>query len=142
MILNKCRSGETLMPLDTSRYRNKLKQNNPQVNLVPLIDVIFTILIFLMVAASFQGATDVSSGKPQINQTTGPSDYYLIPVAGLKTVTVNGVDMSKDIRNGAIAVHTSVIDQGDISIKANQGTIIITTPPGISPEEAVNAPQA
>ena len=129
------------MPLDTSRYRNKLKQNNPQVNLVPLIDVIFTILIFLMVAASFQGAADVSSGKPQINQTTGPSDYYLIPVAGLKTVTVNGVDMSKDIRNGAIAVHTSVIDQGDINIKANQGAIIITTPAGISPEEAVNAPQ-
>lgn len=129
------------MPLDTSRYRNKLKQNNPQVNLVPLIDVIFTILIFLMVAASFQGSADVSSGKPQINQTTGPSDYYLIPVSGLKTVTVNGVDMSKDIRNGAIAVHTTVIDQGDINIKANQGAIIITTPPGISPEEAVNVPQ-
>lgn len=129
------------MPLDTSRYRNKLKQNNPQVNLVPLIDVIFTILIFLMVAASFQGSADVSSGKPQINQTTGPSDYYLIPVAGLKTVTVNGVDMSKDIRNGAIAVHTTVIDQGDINIKANQGLITITTPAGISPEEAVNAPQ-
>jgi len=129
------------MPLDTSRYRNKLKQNNPQVNLVPLIDVIFTILIFLMVAASFQGAADVSSGKPQINQTTGPSDYYLIPVSGLKTVTVNGVDMSKDIRNSAIAVHTTVIDQGDINIKANQGAIIITTPAGISPEEAVNAPQ-
>lgn len=129
------------MPLDTSRYRNKLKQNNPQVNLVPLIDVIFTILIFLMVAASFQGAADNSSGKPQINQTTGPSDYYLIPVAGLKTVTVNGVDMSKDIRNGAIAVHTSVIDGGDINIKANQGAIIITTPAGISPEDAVNAPQ-
>lgn len=129
------------MPLDTSRYRNKLKQNNPQVNLVPLIDVIFTILIFLMVAASFQGAADVSSGKPQINQTTGPSEYYLIPVAGLKTVTVNGVDMSKDIRNGAVAVHTTVIDQGDINIKANQGAIIITAPAGISPEEAVNAPQ-
>jgi len=129
------------MPLDTSRYRNKLKQNNPQLNLVPLIDVIFTILIFLMVAASFQGAADVSSGKPQINQTTGPSDYYLIPVAGLKTVTVNGVDMSKDIRNSAIAVHTTVIDQGDINIKANQGAIIITAPAGISPEEAVNAPQ-
>jgi biopolymer transport protein ExbD len=129
------------MPLDTSRYRNKLKQNNPQVNLVPLIDVIFTILIFLMVAASFQGSADVSSGKPQINQTTGPSDYYLIPVSGLKTVTVNGVDMSKDIRNGAIAVHTTVIDEGDINIKANQGAIIITTPAGISPEEAVNVPQ-
>ena len=94
-----------------------------------------------MVAASFQGATDSGSGKPQINQTTGPSDYYLIPVAGLKSVTVNGVDMSKDIRNGAIAVHTSVIDQGEIIIKSNQGAIIITAPEGMSPDQAVNVPQ-
>jgi biopolymer transport protein ExbD len=130
------------MALDTSRYRNKLRQNNPQVNLVPLIDVIFTILIFLMVAASFQAAdTSANSGKPVMNQTTGPSDYYLIPVAGLKTVTVNGVDMSKDIRNGAIAVHTRVIDEGEIIIKANTGSITITAPSGMSPDVAVNAPQ-
>jgi biopolymer transport protein ExbD len=131
------------MALDTSRYRNRLRQNNPQVNLVPLIDVIFTILIFLMVAASFQAVSDTSnnSGKPVLNQTTGPSDYYLIPVAGLKTVTVNGVDMSQDIRNGAIAVHTQVIDEGEIIIKANEGSITITAPSGMSPSEAVNAPQ-
>jgi biopolymer transport protein ExbD len=130
------------MALDTSRYRNKLRQNNPQVNLVPLIDVIFTILIFLMVAASFQAAdTSANSGKPVMNQTTGPSDYYLIPVAGLKTVTVNGVDMSKDIRNGAIAVQTRVIDEGEIIIKANTGSITITAPSGMSPDVAVNAPQ-
>jgi biopolymer transport protein ExbD len=130
------------MALDTSRYRNKLRQNNPQVNLVPLIDVIFTILIFLMVAASFQAAdTSANSGKPVMNQTTGPSDYYLIPVSGLKTVTVNGVDMSKDIRNGAIAVQTSVIDEGEIIIKANDGSITITAPSGMSPDVAVNPPQ-
>jgi biopolymer transport protein ExbD len=130
------------MALDTSRYRNKLRQNNPRVNLVPLIDVIFTILIFLMVAASFQAAdTSANSGKPVMNQTTGPSDYYLIPVAGLKTVTVNGVDMSKDIRNGAIAVQTSVIDEGEIIIKANDGSITITAPSGMSPDVAVNPPQ-
>jgi len=131
------------MALDTSRYRNKLRQNNPQVNLVPLIDVIFTILIFLMVAASFQAVSNTSTnaGKPVLNQTTGPSDYYLIPVAGLKTVTVNGVDMSQDIRNGAIAVHTKVIDEGEIVIKANDGSITITAPSGMSPSEAVNVPQ-
>jgi biopolymer transport protein ExbD len=130
------------MALDTSRYRNKLRQNNPQVNLVPLIDVIFTILIFLMVSISFQAAdTSTSSGKPQMNETTGPSDYYLIPVAGLRLVTVNGVDMSKDIKNGAIAVHTRVIDEGELIINAKQGSITITAPSGMSPDQAVNVPQ-
>ncbi len=131
------------MALDTSRYRNKLRDNNPRVNLVPLIDVIFTILIFLMVTSSFQAVSDTSasSGKPEINQTAGPSDYYLIPVAGLKSVTVNGIDMSKDIKNGAIAVHTKVIDEGEIIIKAKEGSIVITAPQGMSPEQAVNIPQ-
>lgn len=128
------------MALDTSRYKNKLRDNGPRVNLVPLIDVIFTIMIFLMVTISFQGIADTSAGKPQMNQTTGPSDYYLIPVAGLKKVTVNGVDMSKDIRNGAIAVHTQVIDEGEIIIKSKDGAIEITTPPGMSPDVAVNVP--
>ena len=130
------------MALDTSRYRNKLQQNNPRVNLVPLIDVIFTILIFLMVTSSFQASADsANSGKPVMNQTTGPSDYYLIPVSGLKNVTVNGVDMSKDIKNGAIAVHTKVIDEGQIIINAKDGAIIITTPKGLTPDQAVNLPQ-
>jgi biopolymer transport protein ExbD len=130
------------MALDTSRYRNRLRQNNPRVNLVPLIDVIFTILIFLMVTSSFQASADSStSGKPELNQTSGPSDYYLLPVAGLKSVTVNGVDMSKDIKNGAIAVHTKVIDEGEIIIKSKERAIVITIPPGMSADQAVNIPQ-
>ncbi|MCE7699107.1 MAG: biopolymer transporter ExbD [Methanobacterium paludis] len=132
------------MPLDTRRYKNRLRRNKAQVNLVPLIDVIFTILIFLMVTSSFQAATQTStaSGKPEVSQASGTSEYYLIPVAGLKNVTVNGVDMSQDIKNGAIAVHTDVIDEGEIVIKSKEGAIIITTPAGMSPEEAVTTPNS
>ena len=87
-----------------------------------------------MVTSSFQASADTSStsGKPELNQTSGPSDYYLIPVAGLKSVTVNGVDMSKDIKNGAIAVHTKVIDEGEIIIKSKEGAIVITAPSRMS----------
>jgi len=129
------------MAIDTQSYRRKLRSRQARVNLVPLIDVIFTILIFLMVTSSFQAVSDTSSsGKPQI-ESNGSSEYYLIPVAGLKIVTVNGVDMSSDIRDSAIAVHTRVIDEGEIIIKPKAGTIIITTPPGMSPDEAVSIPQ-
>jgi biopolymer transport protein ExbD len=129
------------MPIDTRRYRNKLRSRQARVNLVPLIDVIFTILIFLMVTTSFQAVSQTgASGKPEMTQSSGTSEYYLIPVAGLKTVTVNGQDMSSYIRNSAIAVHTSVIDEGEILIKSKEGAIIITTPSGMSPEKAVTIP--
>jgi biopolymer transport protein ExbD len=131
------------MAIDTHSYRRKLRGRQARVNLVPLIDVIFTILIFLMVTSSFQAVADTSSssGKPQISQSSGSSEYYLIPVAGLKKVTVNGVDMSSYIRNSAIAVHTRVIDEGEISIKPKDGAIIITAPAGMSPDKAVSIPQ-
>lgn len=130
------------MTMDINKYRNKLRDNNPRFNMVPFIDIIFTILIFLVVTSSF-AATDQTqsvSGKPQVtNQTSGPSEYYLIPVAGLKKVTVNGIDMSGYIRNGAIAVHTNVIDEGEMVIRPKNGEIIITTPPGFAIDKAVKA---
>jgi biopolymer transport protein ExbD len=130
------------MTIDTSSYRRKLHNKQARVNLVPLIDVIFTILIFLMVTSSFQVTADSSAGKPQVSQSSGSSEYYLFPVTGLKTVTVNGIDMSSDIRNSAIAIHTRVIDEGEIIIKPKEGSIIITTPAGMSPDKAVSIPQS
>jgi biopolymer transport protein ExbD len=130
------------MAIDTHSYRRKLRGKKARVNLIPLIDVIFTILIFLMVTSSFQAVSDSNTGgKPQISQSSGNSEYYLIPVAGLKIVTVNGVDMSRDIRNSAIAVHTQVIDEGEIIIRPKESSIIITSPTDIPPDKAVRIPQ-
>lgn len=130
------------MAMDVNKYRNKLRDSNPRFNMVPFIDVVFTILIFLMVTSSFQAADQTLSvsGKPQVDQqSSGPSEYYLIPVAGLKKVTVNGIDMSAYIRNSAIAVHTTVIDEGEMVIRPKNGEIIITTPPGFPVDRAVRA---
>jgi biopolymer transport protein ExbD len=74
-------------------------------------------------------ATDGATGKPNITDTTGNSEYYLLPVAGLEKVVVNGQDMSSLIRDHTIAVQTKVIDEGEISIKPKERTITITTPP-------------
>ena len=131
------------MVLDVSRYRDKVKKNSPRFNMVPFIDVVFTILIFLMVTSSFGAAADQTqsaSGKPQVTQISGTSEYYLVPVAGLKKVTVNGQDMSSYIRNGAIAVHTKVIDEGEMIIRSKNGEIIITTPQGFPVNKAVTIP--
>lgn len=130
------------MAIDMSEYKNNLRKNNPNINLVPLIDVIFIILIFLMVTSSFQAASqpESSSGKPEI-EASGPSEYYLIPVAGLKKVLVNGEDMSSYIKNNAIAVHTRVINEGEIIIRSKNGMIIITTPPDLPANKAVITPK-
>lgn len=130
------------LPIDVERYKRRIRRANPHFNLVPFIDMLFTLLIFLVITSSFHGTNEgaSSSGKPEPGESLGPSEYYLLPVAGLKKVMVNGIDKSEYIRNSAIAVHTNVIDEGEIIIKPRSGLIIIQTPPGFPADKAVRSP--
>lgn len=134
------------MAIDIKSYKKRfLDDQKPNINLVPFIDILFTIMIFLVVTSNFSAvdapmdATDSgATGKPNVTDTSGNAEYYIVPVANLHKVTVNGVDRSDAISGGAVGVQAKVMDEGQISIKP--GEIIITTPPGISPEQAVQRP--
>lgn len=132
------------MSIDTKRFKDRVEQQTPKINLVPLLDVIFTIMIFLLVMISQTSmeqpdnyTQDQVSAKP--TSASGTSDYYLLPINGLHRVTVNGVDYSNNIRGGAIAVHTRVMDEGKIEMDASSGTIVIQAPPDLQ-DIAVKTP--
>ena len=116
------------MTIDVKSYKEKVLNRKPAINLVPLIDILFTIMIFLVVTSNFS-ATDMSADDASSTDSG----------TGKPNVTVvDGKDMSNLISNNAIAVKANVIDEGQIQIKP--GEIIITTPAGVSPEEAVRSP--
>ena len=135
------------MSIDVKSYKKRFLDNQkPNINLVPFIDILFTIMIFLVVTSNFSAvdapmdATDSgATGKPNVTDTSGNAEYYIVPVANLHKVTVNGVDRSDAISGGAVGVQAKVMDEGQISIKP--GEIIINTPNGISPDQAVQRPR-
>ncbi|WP_458455627.1 ExbD/TolR family protein [Methanobrevibacter sp.] len=136
------------MAIDVGKHKKKISDQKPNINLVPFIDILFTIMIFLVVTSNFS-ATDVqtdaadvaedASGKPNVTDITGDQEYYIVPVANLHKVTVNGQDRSDAISGSAVGVQAKVMDEGQIVIKP--GEIDIKTPNGISPEQAVQRPQ-
>ncbi|MBQ6099421.1 MAG: biopolymer transporter ExbD [Methanobrevibacter sp.] len=136
------------MAIDVRGYKKKVLDQKPSINLVPFIDILFTIMIFLVVTSNFS-ATDVqtddssvadgATGKPNVTDVSGDAQYYVMPVANLHKVTVNGVDKSDTISGSSVGVLGKVIDQGQISIKP--GEIDIKTPAGVSPDEAVQRPE-
>ena len=136
------------MTIDVKKHKKKFLDQKPNINLVPFIDILFTIMIFLVVTSNFS-ATDVQTddasdvedtgGKPNVTDVSGSEEYYVVPVANLHKVTVNGEDRSDAIAGGAVGVHANVIDNGEVSIKP--GEIVITTPAGISVDKAVQRPQ-
>ena len=136
------------MAIDVRKHKKKVLDQKPSINLVPFIDILFTILIFLVVTSNFSAdvqtdaADDVTqnaSGKPNVTDVSGDQEYYVVPVAGLHKVTVNGQDRSDAIAGSAVGVQAKVVDQGEIKIKP--GLVEITTPPGVPPEVAVPRPE-
>ena len=136
------------MAIDVRKHKKKVLDQKPSINLVPFIDILFTIMIFLVVTSNFS-ATDVQSdvsdvandatGEPNVTDVSGDQEYYVVPVANLHKVTVNGQDRSDAIAGGAVGVQARVIDEGQVTIKP--GEIVITTPPGVSPDAAVHRPE-
>lgn len=71
------------MAIDVRKHKKKLDQK-PNINLVPFIDILFTIMIFLVVTSNFS-ATDVQaddaakdidqgSGKPNVTDVSGDQE--------------------------------------------------------------------
>ena len=135
------------MAIDVRKHKKKISDNKPNINLVPLIDILFTIMIFLVVTSNFSEdvqtadtSEDVDGGgKPNVTSVSGSEEYYVVHVANLHKVTVNGVDRSDTILNSAVGVQAEVMDKGQITIKP--GEIDIVVPAGFSPEKAVQRPQ-
>ena len=136
------------MGIYVRKHKKKFLDQKPSINLVPFIDILFTIMIFLVVTSNFS-ATDVQAdtaddldqgtGKPNVTDVSGDQEYYVVPVANLHKVTVNGQDRSDAIAGSAVGVQARVIDEGQVIIKP--GEIVIETPPGISVDQAVQRPE-
>ena len=136
------------MAIDVRKHKKKFLDQKPSINLVPFIDILFTIMIFLVVTSNFS-ATDVQAdtaddldqgtGKPNVTDVSGDQEYYVVPVANLHKVTVNGQHRSDAIAGSAVGVQARVIDEGQVIIKP--GEIVIETPPGISVDQAVQRPE-
>ena len=136
------------MAIDVKKHKKKVLGQKPSINLVPFIDILFTIMIFLVVTSNFS-ATDVQAdtaddvedtgGKPNVTDVSGDQEYYIVPVANLHKVTVNGQDRSDAISGSAVGVQANVIDEGQVTIKP--GEIIIQTPPGVPIDKAVQRPE-
>ncbi len=136
------------MAIDVRKYKKQFLDQKPSINLVPFIDILFTIMIFLVVTSNFSDTTvqadaadqvEDGGGKPNVTDVSGDQEYYIVPVANLQKVTVDGQDRSDSIAGSAVGVHANVIDNGQVTIKP--GEIIIQTPPDVSVEQAVQRPE-
>jgi len=132
-------------------FRLGRRREEPEINLIPMIDVLLVILIFMMVTTSYakfselkinlpQAGGDASGTKDnQINVAVDASEHYAINnqglsytgidalAASLKAAAGNQTDPTIIIDADAKATHQSVINVMEAARRAGFGRITFTT---------------
>jgi biopolymer transport protein ExbD len=132
-------------------FRLGRRREEPEINLIPMIDVLLVILIFMMVTTSYAKFSELQINLPQAGgETSGTktniitvavdaSEHYAINnrslaytgvdalAASLKTAAGNQTDPTIVIDADAKATHQSVINVMEAARRAGYGRITFTT---------------
>jgi len=100
-------------------FRKKTKQDDLEINFIPLIDVLLMIIIFLVVSTTFSKFSELKINLPtaeanqvdknveRINISISANGDYAINEAPLRTPTIN--DIVTNLKNAASSITNPVI---------------------------------
>jgi biopolymer transport protein ExbD len=132
-------------------FQRRRNRDEPEINLIPMIDVLLVILIFMMVTTSYAKYSELQINLPQasgetvaaqaksINVAVDASEHYAINnrgvtytgieslVASLKNAAGDQTDPTIIINADAKAPHQSVINVMEAARRAGYGRITFTT---------------
>ncbi len=132
-------------------FRVGRRREEPEINLIPMIDVLLVILIFMMVTTSYAKFSELQINLPQaggvataaqikpINVAVDASEHYAINNKGLSYTGVDALaialrnaagdqaDPTIVINADAKAPHQSVINVMEAARRAGYGRITFTT---------------
>ena len=95
----------------------QLRRPEVSINLTPLIDVVFLLLIFFMVSTSFSELTQLVVDLPEAEGSPATTDEALIltvDVAG--NMTLNGESVPNDTRGLSLALRQQLSGNTDIPV--------------------------
>lgn len=95
----------------------QLRRPEVSINLTPLIDVVFLLLIFFMVSTSFSELTQLVVDLPEAEGSPATTDNALIltvDVAG--NMTLNGESVPNDVRGLSLALRQQLSGNTDIPV--------------------------
>ena len=95
----------------------QLRRPEVSINLTPLIDVVFLLLIFFMVSTSFSELTQLVVDLPEAEGSPATNDEALmltVDVAG--NMTLNGESVPSDARGLSLALRQQLSGNTDIPV--------------------------
>lgn len=101
-------------------FRRGRNREEPEINLIPMIDVLLVVLIFLMVTTSYGKFSELQINLPQAAGETNNTPALkpiTIAVDATENFAINGTRTPfKDVNDFAVALRKAAGDQADPSI--------------------------
>ena len=95
----------------------QLRRPEVSINLTPLIDVVFLLLIFFMVSTSFSELTQLVVDLPEAEGSPATTDKSLIlTVDVVGNMTLNGESVPNDTRGLSLALRQQLSGNTDIPV--------------------------
>jgi biopolymer transport protein ExbD len=104
-------------------FRRGRSREEPEINLIPMIDVLLVVLIFLMVTTSYGKFSELQINLPQASgedNSVKTSKTITVAVDASEHFAINGARAAfKDVNDFAQALHKAAGDQTDPTIVIN-----------------------
>ena len=95
----------------------QLRRPEVSINLTPLIDVVFLLLIFFMVSTSFSELTQLMVDLPEAEGAPASTDTTLLLVVDVEgNMTLDGAPVPNDARGLSEALHQRLSGNTDIPV--------------------------
>ena len=95
----------------------QLRRPEVSINLTPLIDVVFLLLIFFMVSTSFSELTQLVVDLPEAEGSPASADdALLLTVDVVGNMTLNGESVPNDARGLSVALRQQLSGNTDIPV--------------------------
>ena len=95
----------------------QLRRPEVSINLTPLIDVVFLLLIFFMVSTSFSELTQLVVDLPEAEGSPASADdALLLTVDAVGNMTLNGESVPNDARGLSVALRQQLSGNTDIPV--------------------------
>ena len=123
-------SKHSIFGVDSS---NKGQQSAPEINLIPFIDVLLVILIFLMISTTFTRYQELSITLPTAEgaaSSSKPKDIS-VAISSDGRIAINGKRVAVEQLNNALT------DAAGEAGKSDNGPMIIIAADGKAPHQAV-----
>jgi biopolymer transport protein ExbD len=112
--------------MSTLSLAGKTKTDQSSIDLTPMLDVVFILLIFFVVTASFLKESTLSFNAGQNDESSRidtPSDNILIQIGSDNQVFINGSRVEISAVKAHISQHLAEYKNASVLINPNKGSI-------------------